>query len=42
MKEILLAICEKIGGAGEGEGSKGIKESSYDAVYQFFIEDREI
>lgn len=42
MKEILLTICEKIGGAGEGEGSKGIKESNYDAVYQFFIEDREI
>lgn len=42
MKEILLAICEKIGGSGKGEGSAGIKESNYDAVYQFFIEDREI
>lgn len=42
MKEILLTICEKIGGAGKGEGSKGILEANYDAVYQFFIEDREI
>lgn len=42
MKEILLVICEKIGGAGKGEGSKGILEANYDAVYQFFIEDREI
>ena len=42
MKEILLIICEKIGGAGKGEGSKGIPEANYDAVYQFFIEDREI
>lgn len=42
LKEILLVICEKIGGAGKGEGSAGIKESNYDAVYQFFIEDREI
>lgn len=42
MKEILLIICEKIGGAGKGEGSKGILEANYDAVYQFFIEDQEI
>lgn len=42
LKDVLYRICEEVGGSGKGEGSKGIKETNYDAVYQFFIEDREL
>lgn len=42
IKDYLLRVCEVVGGAGKGEGSKGIKESLYDTVYRFFLEDSEI
>ena len=41
-REALLKICEEIGGAGKGEGSKGIKKEQYKAVYDFCLEDREL
>lgn len=41
-RDALFKICEEIGGAEKGEGSKGIKKELYKAVYDFCLEDREL
>ena len=42
VRDVLLLICEKVGGAGKDEGSKGIKKDKYNAVYAFLINDNEL
>lgn len=42
VRDVLLLICEKVGGAGKDEGSKGIKKDKYNAVYDFLINDNEL